>query len=124
MNPTTVVHRYYAAMRIGAGGEDDMMALFAEDAVYAEPFSGLDPAEGREAIRARLRSGWEVPLPDLDVDVLSITLAGDRAECRWECRSSVFDGPRRGTDRYRFVDDLIVELTVSLDTESDRPDEP
>ncbi len=102
-------------MRIGAEAEDDMMSLFAADAVYDEPFSGREPAEGREAIRTRLRSGWEVPLPDMELEVLSITVSGPHAECRWECRSPAFEAPRRGTDRYRFVDDLIVELTVSLD---------
>ena len=81
--------------------------------------------EGREAIRARLRSGWEVPLPDLErgcaVDHLG------RRPGRVSLGVPVIGLRRlraRGTDRYRFVDDLIVELTVSLDTESDRPDEP
>ena len=113
-----VVDRYFAAMRQGAAAEDDMLALFTEDAVYAEPFSGLEPAEGIAAIRQRLRQGWEFPLPDLELDVVEVEVSGDSARSVWECRSPALPGPMRGEDRYRFTDGRIARLDVTI---LDRP---
>ncbi|MEL7209159.1 MAG: nuclear transport factor 2 family protein [Actinomycetota bacterium] len=110
------VDAYFAAMRRGARAEEQMMALFADDAVYREPFTGEpDPAVGKEAIRARLRQGWESPLPDMELDVLDVNVDGDTARSRWECRSPAFPGPVRGTDHYEFRDGLITRLDVTLD---------
>ena len=52
------VERYFRAMQRGPEGEDELVALFADDAVYLEPFS--DAAHtGREAIRdAALFVDW------------------------------------------------------------------
>ena len=121
-----IIDAYFAAMRRGAGAESEMMALFAADAVYVEPFTGVgEPAVGREAIRERLRAGWEQPLPDLELDVLEIEVEGATATSRWECRSSALPGPVRGTDRYEFGDGVITRLVVEIDdppTPSDRRD--
>lgn len=110
-----IAARYLAAMRRGAVAEAEMLAMFADDAVYDEPFSGLGPAVGKRAIRDRLRAGWEAPLPDLELDVLSIETHRSGATARWECRSSAFDQPTHGTDRYTIADGLITELVVTLD---------
>jgi len=107
-----VIDRYFAAMRRGASAEDDMMALFTDDAVYDEPFSGNDPAIGREAIRQRLRLGWETPLPDLELDVIGVEIRGSTATSRWECRSPGLPGPVQGEDRYQFQDGRINRLEV------------
>lgn len=109
-----LVDRYFAAMRRGAAAEEEMMALFAADATYSEPFSGLEPAVGKEAIRARLRSGWDHPLPDMELDVLSLEITDEGATSVWECRSSTFAHPQRGRDDYTIRDGLIVSLVVSL----------
>lgn len=112
-----VIGSYFAAMRKGAEAEDEMMALFAVDAVYVEPFTGADaPAIGRREVRDRLRLGWEQPLPDLELDVLSIDVDGDSATSRWECRSTALPGPVRGTDRYEFIDGRITRLEVTIET--------
>lgn len=110
-----VVERYFAAMRTGAAAEDDLLALFSDDAVYVEPFSGEpDPAEGRDGIRDRLRSGWESPPPEMELDVLSVVVEGDRATSTWECRSPAFPAPVRGVDEYEFADGRIARLVVRL----------
>ncbi len=110
-----VVERYFAAMRVGAGAEDDMLRLFTDDAVYVEPFSGdPEPAEGREGIRRRLRAGWESPPPEMELDVLSVTVEGDRARSTWECRSPAFPAPVRGVDEYEFRDGRITRLVVRI----------
>lgn len=108
-----VIDAYFAAMRRGSDAEDELVGLFADDAVYLEPFTGTDqPAEGRAAIRERFRQGWETPMPDLELDVLSVEVDGDTARSVWECRSSALPGPMRGEDRYTFRDGRITRLEV------------
>lgn len=93
-----------------------MLGLFAPDATYEEPFSGAAaPAVGIDAIRERFRAGWANPLPDMELDVLAIDVAGDRVVSRWECRSSAFPSPVRGRDVYEFRDGRIASLRVALD---------
>ena len=111
---TSVLDRYFAAMRRGAEAEEDMMALFADDATYAEPFSGLEPAVGTAAIRERLRAGWATPLPDFELDVLTVETTDAGATTTWECRSAAFDGPRHGRDEYTIRDGVIVALVVTM----------
>jgi ketosteroid isomerase-like protein len=78
MSNRQLVDGYFAAMRRGAAAESEMMELFADDAVYVEPFIGGELAVGKAAIRELLRRGWEFPLPDLEID-------GAAARTRWEC---------------------------------------
>ena len=112
----TSIELYFAAMRQGAHAEADMLALFTDDIVYDEPFSGTgEPAVGIEAVRDRLRAGWAEPLPDMELDVLSIRVDGATAMATWECRSPVFPAPVRGTDRYEFRDQRICSLRVTID---------
>lgn len=111
---SSIVESYLAGMRRGPKAEDDMVALFTDDAMYDEPFTGLGPAVGRAAIRERLRLGWQTPLPDMELEVLSIEVTGDRAIANWECRSSALNGPSRGTDEYAFRDGRISSLRVTI----------
>ena len=111
-----VVQAYFAAMRRGGEAEADMLALFTDDAVYDEPFSGeAEPAVGIAAVRDRLRAGWAQPLPDMELDVLSVEVAGNTAVSQWECRSPAFPGPVRGSDAYEFRDGLIAVLQVTIE---------
>ncbi len=111
-----LIAEYFAAMRIGAEAEEQMMALFNDDAVYSDPFGDTDePAVGAEAIRDRFRAGWSFNPPDLELEVLRVDVDGDQASSSWECRSEAFPGPMRGHDTYRFRDGRIAELHVTLD---------
>jgi hypothetical protein len=110
-----VVDRYFAAMRRGAEAEEEMMALFADDAVYVDPFSGESRVStGKEAIRATLRSGWEFPLPELKLTVDEITIEPGRATSTWTCESPALPRPIRGCDRYVIRDGEITRLEVEL----------
>lgn len=109
-----IVGRYFAAMRRGAAAEEELVKLFDQDAVYTEPFSSALPAVGIDAIRDRLRKGWETPLPDLQLEVLSIEVDRDAARATWECRSPALPGPMVGEDRYQFRDGRIIRLDVRL----------
>ena len=111
-----VIQAYFAAMRRGPGAEADMIALFTPDVVYEEPFSGqAEPAVGIDAVRERLRAGWADPPPDMELDVLEVTVTGDRAVSHWECRSPAFPARVRGVDEYGFRDGRIASLRVTLD---------
>lgn len=111
----SVVATYFAAMRRGSDAEEEMMSLFAEAAVYSEPFiAPNEPAVGKDEIRHRLRAGWADPLPEMELDVLEVTLEDGYARSIWECRSPRLPGPVRGEDRYEIVDGLITRLEVRI----------
>ncbi len=117
---TQTIEAYFAAMRRGPEAEADMLDLFTADALYEEPFSGsADPARGIAEIRDRLRAGWATPLPNMELDVLSVEVVGDGALSRWECRSSALPGPVRGVDRYEFREGRISALRVTIESGSD-----
>ncbi len=123
MDANEVVAAYFAAMRRGADAGTDLFDLFTDDAVYSEPFSGEGPAEGIEAIRRRFADQWTVPLPELELDVLEMTIAGSIASARWECRSPGLPGPVRGEDRYELVDGRIARLDVTITERLGSPDD-
>ena len=113
MDDRELVDAYFGAMRRGADAEDEMMALFADDAVYVEPFSGA-PREsaGREAIRATLREGWATPLPEMVLDVHEVEVTAEGARSRWTCTSPALPGPARGEDVYTIEEGRITRLEV------------
>ena len=116
MDSERLVADYFAAMRVGAAAEEQMMALFTTDAIYSDPFGATpEPAIGIDAIRECLRSGWSFRPPDLEIEVLSVDIDGERASSTWECRSAALAAPVRGRDEYRFRDGRIAELHVHLD---------
>ena len=109
-----VIDSYFAAMRSGAEAEEDLVSLFADDATYIEPFSGLPPALGKAQIRDRLRLGLEKPLPEMELDVLEIKVDGRQSRAVWECRSPALPGPVRGEDRYEIDAGQITRLEVKI----------
>ena len=110
-----LVERYFAAMRRGAPAEDEMMALFADDAVYVEPFTGeTEPWVGKDAVRTALRRGWAEPLPDLELDVKRIDISGSGATAEWVCTSPALPGPVTGQDEYTIADGRITRLVVRI----------
>ncbi len=114
MSNAEVVNRYYSAMRKGSEAEEELLALFADDATYVEPFTSDEPAVGVDAIRERLRAGWANPLPDLELDVLSLEIDGREGRSTWECRSPALPSPVRGEDIYEIRGGKITRLEVRL----------
>lgn len=92
------------------------MALFAEDAVYVEPFSGTVRTHvGRESIRRALQDGWRRPLPDIRIEVESVEVAGDRVRAAWTCHSPALPGGRgRGENLFTLRDGRISRLETRL----------
>ncbi|MDH3250287.1 MAG: nuclear transport factor 2 family protein [Acidimicrobiia bacterium] len=114
MDDRSLIERYFSAMRRGAHAEEELIGLFAEDAIYIEPFTDTTPAIGVDQIRDRLRRGWEQPLPELELDVVSIDVSGPDATARWVCRSPALPGPIKGVDTYRIEEGRITRLEVRI----------
>lgn len=110
-----IVESWFAAMRKGAAGEGELLALFHDDAEYVEPFSG-EPRRhvGKAAIRACLSESLKTPLPDLELSVQRVDVDGERVRASWVCSSSVFEAPVQGLDVYTLREGLIARLETSL----------
>jgi ketosteroid isomerase-like protein len=111
-----IINRFFAAMQVGATAEDDMMRLFAEDAVYIEPFSGkVRTHTGKLAIRKCMLDGWKRPLPDIRIEIEELTVHGEEVLVRWICRSPALPGGTgRGENRFTVKDGLIIRLETSI----------
>ena len=111
-----VVERYFGAMRRKREGIEDLVALFADDAVYTEPFSAKTPAThtGKAEIGAFLRAMPENAPPDMEVSVDRIDRDGARIRAEWTCTSQAFPQPMRGVDLYDVKDGKISRLETSL----------
>ena len=108
-----LIDSYFEAMQAGRAAEADLLALFTDDAVYVEPFSGETRThEGKEQIRACLRASWEGAPPDLTLHVNRIDIDGATVSADWTCESPAFDAPVRGRDEYLIRDGRIARLEV------------
>jgi ketosteroid isomerase-like protein len=101
--------KYFNAMQRGSEGEDELLALFAEDAVYREPFGG-QTLSGREEIGRWVRASRDQAPPDLVINVERIDVVGEVVEATWTCESPVFLEPTRGRDRFTIRDGKIERL--------------
>ncbi|MCH9682260.1 MAG: nuclear transport factor 2 family protein [Deltaproteobacteria bacterium] len=114
-SPHQVVDRYFQAMRAGSAAEHELMALFAEDARYTEPFTGQARThEGQAAIRRCFVDAWRNPPVDLELVVDRVDVDGDRVQARWTCHSPSFPGPVSGRDAYVIRDGKIAQLVVTF----------
>lgn len=100
-------------MRAGASAKAELLALFADDAQYTEPFTGTQRTHrGIGAIARCFERSWTEAPPELELEVHRVDVDGRRASADWTCRSPAFDGPVSGRDEYEIVDGKIVALTV------------
>jgi ketosteroid isomerase-like protein len=111
MTPPTV-DRFFAAMQTQGQSEAELMALFAADAVYVEPFTGAPRThQGREAIRAALRESWKQPLPEMRIELDEVVSDGDVTRVEWTCFSHALPGGRgRGENVFTLRGGLIARL--------------
>lgn len=115
-----VVENMFKAMQAGLAGEEDMMALFSEVAVFVEPFGGAPKTHtGKEAIRKSFRDMWANPTPDMKLHVDRIDVDGDQVRAEWTCTSPVFPTPMKGHDLFRVHNGLIAHLEIVV---TDMPD--
>ena len=110
-----VVERLFKAMQARPAGEREMMALFADDAVFIEPFSGVPRThEGIDAIRTSFREMWSEPGPELTLTLSRVDREGDIVRAEWSCTSPAFPTPMRGFDLFTLSDGKIVRLEVHV----------
>lgn len=110
-----VVEAYFRAMQAGAAGGDEMMVLFAEDAVYVEPFTGQARTHtGRAAIRQNFIDSQRYAPPDMRLTLDRVDLAGDQIRSEWTCTSPAFPHPMHGQDLWTLRDGKIIRLETSL----------
>ncbi len=108
-----IVEGLFRAMQAGPGGEADMMSLFADDAVFVEPFSGQPMTHvGFAAIRESFRQQWVHPLPDMKLMLDRVDLDGSIVRAEWTCESSAFPTPMRGHDFLTIANGKIVRLEI------------
>jgi ketosteroid isomerase-like protein len=109
----SLIERYFRAMQRGPDAEDELVALFAEDAVYIEPFGG-GTHRGRAAIRAWLDGSWSDAPAGLRLTIDRIDAAGDEVVAHWTCDAPAFAEPAHGCDRFTIRDGLIARLHSTL----------
>jgi hypothetical protein len=107
------LERYFRAMQRGPEGEDELLALFAEDAVYIEPFSAGEHI-GRAAIRSWLHESWADQPPGIRITVERLEVLEQVVEASWVCESDAFARPARGRDRFTIRDGQIARLETEL----------
>lgn len=70
-----LIESLYKAMQAGSAGESAMLGLFAEDAVFVEPFGGESKTHiGLSAIRATFQDMYKEPLPDMRLQLDRVDL--------------------------------------------------
>lgn len=110
-----VVESYLQAMQAGADGEDKLLALFADDATYVEPFSGQPRSHtGKTAIRQNLQESRPNTPPDMKLSLDRLDLEGGKLVAEWTCTSPALPGPMKGRDFYELRDGLIARLETTL----------
>lgn len=108
-----IVESLFRAMQTGPGGEAEMMALFADDAVLIEPFTGrVQTHTGKEAIRSSFQEMWKNPAPEVSLNLERVDREGDHVRAEWNCTSTAFPEPMRGYDLFTLRDGKIQRLEV------------
>jgi len=109
-----IVDDLFKAMQAGPSGEKDMLALYADDAVIVEPFSGEPKTHaGRAAIRQ-----WFIEAttqgPPLTLALDRVDMDGVRVRAEWTCTSPAFSGPMRGVDLFTIRNGKIARLEIEV----------
>jgi ketosteroid isomerase-like protein len=109
----TVVEGLFKAMQAGPAGEELMMSLFHENAVFIEPFSGQPLTHtGHAAIRTSFREQTAHPLPDMKLTLDRVDMDGAVVRAEWTCSSSAFPTPMRGHDLFTIREGRIDRLEI------------
>lgn len=113
----TEVANFFLAMQCGEAGAEALMALFADDAVYEEPFTGAARRhEGKAAILAAMAMGWKMPMVDTRIEVREVDVNGAEVRVAWTCHSpSLPGGQGSGRNLFTFEGGLIISLITTME---------
>jgi ketosteroid isomerase-like protein len=110
-----VVEDLCKAMQIGPAAEEALMALFTDDAVLIEPFTGRTQTHtGKPAIRASLAAMWQNRAPDLTLTLDRVDADGNMLRAEWTCTSALLAGPMRGYDRLTIREGKLSHLEIII----------
>jgi ketosteroid isomerase-like protein len=110
-----LIERYFQAMRTGAMSSDEIIDLFADQAVYVEPFSGEASAHvGKDAIRQSFIDSRKNAPPDMTLTLDQVEVDSDCIRSVWTCSSPGFPRPMRGQDLWTIGDGKILRLETSF----------
>jgi len=108
-----IVESLFRAMQAGSSGEEQMVSLFWEDAVFIEPFSGRPVTHsGKAAIRESFRRQTANPLPDMKLTLDRVDMDGAIVRAEWTCTSSAFPAPMHGYDLFTIKNGKIARLEI------------
>lgn len=110
------IQKFYDNMQGATGEVERMVELFADDGVYAEPFSSPGTATqhtGIDAVRATLNAG-RAQMPDVVVRTRRIDVDGNSARVEWECEAAALPNVMHGVDHFTFRDGKIARLEVTM----------
>ena len=108
-----IVDNLFKAMQAGPAGEEQMLSLFHEDAVFIEPFGGQPQTHrGAREIRQSFKGMWEQPLPDMRLVLDRVDMDGQQLRAEWTCHSSVFPEPMKGHDLFTIRNGKIARLEI------------
>jgi len=89
------------------------MSLFADDAIFIEPFSGVPLThEGHQAIREAFKGMEENSAPDLELALERVDVDGNQLRAEWTCASPVFPEPMKGFDLFTIKNGKITRLEI------------
>ena len=111
------ITNFFLAMQAGPSGAKILGDLFAPEAEYSEPFSGLSTAhKGRDAILAAFAASRTDDFDDAVIKLGSVEVAGNTITVRWTCYSKAIPGGSgSGTNVFKLSDGKIVSLVTTLD---------
>lgn len=111
------ITNFFLAMQAGPSGAALLGELFADDAIYSEPFSGAtEPHKGREAILSAFDGSRSDDFDDAVIHLGSIEVNGEEITVGWTCFSKAIPGGQgSGTNVFTLRDGLIVSLVTTLD---------
>ena len=110
-----IVEDLCRAMQTGPSAFAELLALFADDGVLVEPFTGrMQTHTGKQAIRASLEQMAQNRAPDLTLTLDRVDMDGSAVRAEWTCTSKVMPGPMRGYDLFTIRSGKISRLEIVI----------
>ena len=111
------------AMQVGPAGESAILALFTDDAVWVEPYTGRRRSHaGREAIRVALREMWRQPSPaGFTISTDRVIAEGADVRVEWTCSCAGVPLLMRGYSLYTISPDHRIGRLELFITEAPEP---
>src|ERR1700687_5859619 len=111
-------------MQAGPGGLEELVSLFADEAVYVEPFSGQPQVHsGKAEIRAFFEYALEHHLNGARLTLDRLDLDAGRLRSEWTCEIPAMPAPMRGFDLLTLREGRITRLETTV-TEMAPPQQP